>query len=224
MRLKYKKLVVLFSLGIMLIGLGTFSMLAPNFSTGRLRTETADSDTATFGAIKAVSGKTTKDIQEEIEALVAGYMDGKQRVDMETLKSYVSDVSNIEETKLMADAEYIEKYENIQCKILDGATKGAYRVYAYCDVKLYDIDTRVPSLTALYVKLDENDRFQIYLGTLDSKEQRFIEELDASPEVKELIDTVQRKLETVKSSDSKVREFYDMLESVDEPSQDSKTE
>ena len=37
MRLRYKKLIIIFTLAIMLIGMGTFSMIAPNvnFSFGK---------------------------------------------------------------------------------------------------------------------------------------------------------------------------------------------
>ena len=93
------------------------------------------------------------------------------------------------------------------------------------DIKIYDIETRVPSLTALYIKLDkESGQFKIYLGTLSSEEQKTIEELDESPKVKELVDSVQKSLEDVVSSDQQVREFYDMLESVEDDSSDSSEE
>lgn len=222
MPLKYKKLVVLFSLGIMLIGLGTFSMLSPNFrfSFGSSKDNNL-SEAATFGAIKPIDGKSKADIQSEIEDLITGYFLAKQQVDMDAIGQCVSDVSYIDEKKLLADSEYIEEYKNIQCMILDGAKEGAYRVYVYYEVKIYDIDTLVPALNVLYVTMDEDKQFRIYFGTLDSEEQKCLNELDQSEEVKDLVATVQNRFENVVSSDSKVREFYEMLESVEEDSSET---
>lgn len=210
-------LVVLFSLGIMLIGLGTFSMISPNagwipdFSSG----DRDASEASTFGAIQSVDGKSKKDIQTDLEALVNKYFTAKQQVDMDMIEECVSDISHVEERKLMAEAEYVEGYENIQCLVLDGPKEGTYRVYVYYETKIYDIDTLIPSLVALYVTMNKDHEFQVYLGPLDSKEQKYIDELDGSDRVQALIQMVQNNMEDVISTDSKVRDFYGMLESVD---------
>ena len=114
----------------------------------------------------------------------------------------------------MTESEYVEEYRNINCKILDGATKGSYRVYVYYDVKIFDIDTLIPSLNALYIKQDEQGNFKIYLDTLKSGEQKYIDKLDSSKQVQELVHSVQKQLETVISQDSEVRGFYEMLENA----------
>lgn len=217
MPLKYKMLVFLFSLGIMLIGLGTFSMISPNagwipdFNSG----DREASEVSTFGSIQSVDGKSEGDIQSELEELVKRYFTAKQQVDMKLMKQCVSDISNVEERKLMAEAEYVESYEDIQCLVLDGPKEGTYRVYVYCGVKIYDIDTLIPSLVALYITMNEDHEFQVYIGTLESKEQKYIDELDQSDRVQSLIQMVQNNMEDVISTDSKVRDFYGMLESVD---------
>lgn len=219
MPLRYKKLVLLFSLGIMLIGFGTFSMVAPgfDFSFGGSGKESI-SAAATFGAIKPVEGKSQSDIQTEIEELMNRYFTAKQQVDMDTIGQCVSDIAYVEEKKLLAESEYVEAYKNIQCMVLDGAKEGAYRVYVYYEVKIYDIETLIPSLNALYVNLNKEGNLQVYLGTLDANEQKCIDTLDQCKEVQDLISTVKAKMEDVISSDTQVREFYEMLESVNNSS------
>ena len=133
---------------------------------------------------------------------------------MDTIAGCVSNVGHIDEKKLMTEAEYVEDYRNISCKILDGATKGAYRVYVYYDVKIFDIDTLIPSLNALYIKQDDQGSFKIYLDTLKSSEQKYIDRLDSSKQVQELVTSVQNQLRTVISQDSEVRGFYEMLENA----------
>lgn len=214
---KYQKMVLLFSLGIMLIGFCTFSIVSPGFSLSFASRPLDDKNVskgASFGAVRTVEGKTETETQTELENLVGRYFAAKQQVDMDAIETCVSDVKQVEEKKLLAESEYVESYENIQCKVLDASKEGAYRVYVYYEVKIYDIDTLLPSLTALYVTMDENDTFQIYLGTLGSEEQQCVDELDESDQVKELITTVQNRLSDVLSSDSEAQDFFEMLESV----------
>lgn len=211
MRLRYKKFIVIFTLAIMLIGMGTFSLIAPstNFSFGK-------SDKNSMTTTRTLSVMSDKEIESDITMLVKNYFDAKQRVDMTELAECVSDVSHVEEKRLVTEAEYIEAYKNIECTILqDGLREGTYRVYVYYEAKIYDIDTLVPSLTALYVTSDADGKFTIYLSTIKTEDQKAIEALDNSPEIQKMIDSVQKKLEDIVSKNADVRDFYQMLESSD---------
>ena len=206
---------VLFSLGILLIGLGTFAIISPDFHFSFHR-QTSDNPArvASFGAIQTLEGKSETDIRQELNSLVERYYSAKQQVDMNTIASCVSNVGHIDEKKLMTEAEYVEGYQDIHCKILDGADNSSYRVYVYYYVKIYDIDTLIPSLNALYIKQMDDGSFKIYLDTLKSREQKYIDSLDQSKPVRELVTTVQKELRTVVSRDSEVRGFYQMLENA----------
>lgn len=207
MPLRYKKLIWIFTLAIMLIGLGTFSLLATEISFAF--TSGGNKDSA---ADLALEGKSKKEIEKEINELIQGYFKTKLVVDMSKLGDYVSDVSHIDEKKLVAEAEYIEAYDNISCTIIDGSEKASYRVYVYHEDKYYDINAKIPSLTGLYVKAVDDGKFVVYTGTLSSEEQKKLEELDQSAEVTELKDQVNQKLDTLIASDQQVKEFYEMLE------------
>lgn len=215
MPMKYKKFIFLFTFGIMLIVLGTFSIIFPDFHFQINRSEEHQPvKIASFGAIHSLNGKSEGNIRQELDSLVQRYYTAKQQVDMDTIAGCVSNVGHIDEKKLMTEAEYVEDYRNISCKILDGATSGAYRVYVYYDVKIFDIDTLIPSLNALYIKQDDQGSFKIYLDTLKSSEQKYIDRLDSSKQVQELVTSVQNQLRTVISQDSEVRGFYEMLENA----------
>lgn len=207
MPLRYKKLIWIFTLAIMLIGLGTFSLLATEISFAF--SSKGDKDSA---ADQALEGKSKKEIEQEIQELIEGYFATKLRVDMDALGDYVSDVSHVDEKKLVAEAEYIEAYNNLQCTILDGSEKASYRVYVYHEDKYYGINVNIPSLTGLYVKAVKGGKFVVYTGTLSSKEQDKLEELDQSADVIALRDQVNQKLDTLIASDQQVKEFYEMLE------------
>ena len=220
MRLKYKKLIVIFSLAIMLIGLGTFSLIAPSvdFSFGG----GSAANSATGSAIAALSDD---EIESDITTLIKNYLDAKQKVSMDEMKECVSDISKIDEKRLVTEAEYIEEYKNIECTICDdGLSDGIFRVYVYYEAKIYDIDTLVPSLTALVVTGTPEGKFLINLSKIDSKDQRAIDKLDNSDEIKKKIDSVQKKLEDIVSKNADVRDFYQMLESTNQDSNEENNE
>ncbi|MCI7060764.1 MAG: hypothetical protein MR965_00985 [Lachnospiraceae bacterium] len=215
MPVKYKRFIFFFLFIILLIGSGTFILLSPDLSVSFHRqTAKAPSQTASFGAIHSYNGRSAQDTHQELTLLIKRYYTAKQQVDMDTIAECVSNVGHIDEKKLMTEAEYVEGYENINCRILDGATKGSYRIYVYYDVKIYDIDTPIPSLNALYIKQDDSGNCKIYLDTLKSEEQQYIDKLDNSRQVQELVKSVQNQLHTVISQDSQVRGFYEMLENA----------
>lgn len=218
MRLRYKKLIIFFTLAIMLIGMGTFSIVAPNVEFG-IGKSLSGTKNATSGSIFSMSDS---DVESAITTLIKDYFTAKQSVDMDALSECVSDISNVDEKRLVTEAEYIEKYKNIECTILnDGLDEGCYRVYVYSEAKIYDIDTLVPSLAALYVVADDNGKFTIYLSSIDQKAKKAIDKLDNSDMVKKKIDTVQKKLEDIVSKNADVRDFYQMLESSSESAVDS---
>lgn len=217
MPLRYKKFILIFTLAVMLIGLGTFSLMAPDLKFG-LPSASAD------GVEKALKGKSDADIKKEITELMKGYFDAKLKVDMKELAEYVTDVENMDERKLVAEAEYIENYDNISCTVKKMSERGSYRVYVYHEDKYYDIQAAIPSLTAVCVKIQDDGVFMLHYGTLTGKEQKEINKLDNSSDVKKLKDSVNKKLEELKNSDAEVKEFCEMLESASSNDEEEGTE
>ncbi len=211
MRLKYKKLILIFTVAIMFIGLGTFSMIAPSvdLSFGKA----SDGSGAKKPSKSVVDGMTEGEIQSTISLLVTNYYDAKQRVDMDEIAECVNDPAKVDNKRLVAEAEYVEAYKNIDCTIKEGPKDGTYIVYVYYEIKIYDIDELVPALNSIYVVADKDKNFKIYFGTVDSEVQQAIDKLNESPEIEKLTDSVQKSFESIVSSNEEVRDFYEMLES-----------
>ncbi|MCI8770314.1 MAG: hypothetical protein HFH73_04055 [Lachnospiraceae bacterium] len=222
MRLRYKKFIIIFTLAIMLIGMGTFSLIAPNvnFSLGKGGKDSLNSN---GGKLTSISDK---EVESDITMLIKNYFDAKQRVDMTELAECVSDISHVDEKRLVTEAEYIQEYKNIECTIInEGLREGTYRVYVYYEAEIYGIiDTLVPSLTALYVTSDKNGKFTIYLSEIKKEDQKAIEALDSSTDVQKMIDSVQKRLEDIVSKNADVRDFYQMLENSDSESSEEYNE
>lgn len=212
MRFKYKVYIIVFTVLIMFIGFGTFSLVAPSieFSNDKeVNTGNKDKEKK----VETVSEKN--DEKSKITDIVKGYFNAKQKVDMDAISLYVSDASKVDEKRLVTEAEYIEEYRNIECTIKETSEEGSYRVYVYYEVKIYDIDTLVPSLIALYLTPDDNGDYKIYLGVIDSEVQKSIDKLDGSDEVKAMTESVQKELENLISTNEDVRKFYQKLEATD---------
>ena len=84
MPLRYKKFILIFTLAVMFIGLGTFSLMAPDLNFSLSATKSDEQNIA-----DAIKGKSDKDIKEEITDLVKEYFDARQKVDMDDLADCV---------------------------------------------------------------------------------------------------------------------------------------
>ena len=126
--------------------------------------------------------------------------------------SIVSDVTQIDKTKFSAMAAYVEDYRNINCYVIENAEKNGYRVYAKYDMKLKNIDTLAPSLTAFYVTTTSDGKYIIYLSALDEVQESFIETADENEGFKELVDEVQKSLDDAIAGDPTFRQLYQRMD------------
>ncbi len=209
MRLKYKKFTLIITLGIMLIGFVTFSMCVPIFHKNDKKDEGAADGKA------SVTEVTDKSILGDIQTLVEEYFAAKLQVDMEKLKTLVTNIDYVDQAKLVNDATWFVSEENFQCTVLQGLEEGSYRVYVRYDAKISTTDTAMPALNVLYVTKGE-DGYRIFNEEMGEELQAYITKLDESELVKDLSKKVSDELKKVIESDEKVREFYEMLESAEE--------
>ena len=93
MRLKYKKFTLIITLGIMLIGFVTFSMCVPIFQKNDKKDEGAADGKA------SVTEVSDKKILGNIQTLVEEYYTAKLQVDMEKLKTLVTNIEYVDQAK-----------------------------------------------------------------------------------------------------------------------------
>lgn len=152
-----------------------------------------------------------KDAVKEINELVTNYYKAELELDMDTLEGLVSDIEQVDYTKLQMQLEYMESIDNIICYSIDGDVEGTYRVYVYYDMKLRGIDTPAPALSALYVTMSSDGGYIVYLSELDSETQEFIIQSDESEEVLILKALVEQRFESVVESDEALKNFVGSL-------------
>lgn len=225
MRFKYKKMIIVLSLGVLYIAFISFSMMEPsNLSfTGNGKKQESGAKGEKKDSGKKDDAQSTKsqndtpvnpgnEINSKIEELVVSYMKAKQEVDMEAMGKYVTDTRNIDEKKLLTWAEYVEDTRNIDCTILAGADEDSYYVIAYYEYKFFDVETLAPGLTSFYVVTDSDGELRIYMGVLDKETQDYLNELYKGDTVKKLKNTVEEKYDQAVQSDEKLREVREELE------------
>ena len=109
MKLKYKGIIIAITMGAMLLGAFTFSLLP-----GKKNVPANGANVVTGSAIDYEGTATLKkNAYPEINLLIEQYFDAKMRVDMPSLQGLVSDIKQVNSNKLSAQLEYVEKIQNM---------------------------------------------------------------------------------------------------------------
>ena len=206
---EYKKIVVFFIIGVLLIGSGIIYTILSATETN-VQVESTPNIKNTVKKVQQVE-VNNKELNEQIKSLISGYLNAKLKDDISGMDSYVSDLTRVDENKLLTQNQYIEAYNNIKCTIKKLKKKNTYRVYAYYDIKAFDVQQGLPSLSAYYVVKEKDGNYKIYFGKIKSNVQRQIENMDKSSEIIALKDSVQKRMNELISTDEEVRTLMDRL-------------
>lgn len=214
MKFKYKKMVVMITMGTMLIGCVIFSTVTPNkdkaASTKTVETQENDKEETTLETTKEETNIIKKDLNEKVSQVVKDYLIASVACDMDALEDTVNDISMINEEELKLKYEYVEAVNNIECYMVPGPDGKGYVVYTYRDLKLKDIDTLAPGLSRVYVEAGDNGEYRVFFGA-DTGLEDFISKTDKSSEVTELVNKVNVKMEEAVSSDADLKAFVDKI-------------
>ena len=139
---------------------------------------------------------------EEINKLIKDYYAAKKAVDIETMGTLVSDPNQINRETLTIKAKYVEDYRNINCYVIKQDDADAYARY---DMKLKNIQTLSPGLTAFYVTVTSDGKYTIYLSALDEVQVEFINSTYKNEELIKLREDVKKKLEEAAEKDESLK-------------------
>lgn len=196
MKLKYKKLIILISIGALLLSFLILTLI-PTGGAGTNSVEDA--------ALAQCS-------DEDINNLIHNYFQAKRDVNMELMEPLVSDMNQIDQEKLIHQAEYVEDYRNIVCYSLENEETGAFRVYIRYDMKLKNIETLAPCLSAVYVTVGSDGKKLIYLSALEESEEDFILAADKNSNVINLQNEVANQLQAAINADELFRQLYQKMD------------
>lgn len=105
-----------------------------------------------------------RDKHDEINKLVTEYYNATLSVDMDRISDLVSDISQVDQDKLITQASYMENIDNIICYTIDGPVEGTFRAYVYYDMKLYGTNTARLLFLRLYNYGVQTEDIYLYLS------------------------------------------------------------
>lgn len=196
MKLKYKKLVIIIT--VVTLALSFFILtLIPTGGSGTNSAEDAE---------------LTLNENEDINKLITDYFAAKKTVNVEAMSTLVSDPNQIDKDKFTAMAEYVEDYQNINCYVIKSEESDAYRVYVKYDMKLKNIQTLAPCLSAFYITSTSDGKYVIYLSALDEVQEDFISSADKNIEIVKLKEEVAGALQEAINKDAAFKQFYQKMD------------
>ena len=226
MRLKYKKMILLLTMGVMGIGMLTISfdktsqadqsaletgssqvvMLNEGDMASTTPTPTTG-PTNTPTPIPKDPKKLKLNDQAEIDTLIQTYYSAMLDTDEEMLASIMTDASVINIEVISKKLEYISDYHNIICYTKPGVKDGDYVVYATHEMEVASIETYAPSIDQFYVTTVDG-KLYLCFGDLETDILALLQEYIKSEEVKELIAKVNLAFKEACDRDQDLKDFY----------------
>ena len=195
MKLKYKKLVIIITIATFALGFLILTLIPTGGNSQH-----------------AEDAKLKLNENEEIVQLVTDYFQAKKTVNIEALSELVSDSGQIPRDKFTVMAEYVEDYQNINCYMIENLDEDAYRVYVKYDMKLKNVDTPTPSLSAFYITSTSDNKYIIYLSALDENQVDFITSADKNMEIVKLKNEVSEAFNKVINEDAGCKQLYQKMQ------------
>lgn len=153
----------------------------------------------------------TKD-DSAILTLVKKYYEAAAAKDIATLET-ICDPWNEEVKESILQNNVIQSYNNISTYSKKGPVDNSFVVYTYYEGKIANIDTEVPSLTMLYLTMNEEGNLVVSDRKASQEVADYIASVSSDADVQALIADVNKKCEEAKASDPALKEFMDSLDS-----------
>lgn len=166
----------------------------------------AQAETAAQG-----TSSLTKD-DSAILTLVKKYYEAAAAKDIATLET-ICDPWNEEVKESILQNNVIQSYNNISTYSKKGPVDNSFIVYTYYEGKIANIDTEVPSLTMLYLTMNEEGNLVVSDRKASQEVADYIASVSSDADVQALIADVNKKCEEAKASDPALKEFMDSLDS-----------
>ena len=163
----------------------------------------ASTESAGSGSVPSASGSLTQD-EPDLLKLAQKYYKAVAAKDSATLATIVDPWNDTVQSETFNSD--IESYDNISTYSKDGPVDGSSLVYVYCECKLPDISTAVPSLRQLFVTT--NDSKDLVISDW-SQYQEFVTESNKSDEVQGLIREVNSKCQQLAASDPDLKAYLE---------------
>ena len=146
----------------------------------------------------------------EVNTLIESFYAAWGQKDTDAMKKLTDNFSTTDETKV-ANATYIESYDNVQVYTKKGLDDDSYVVFVSYDLKFQGIDTPAPGLSELYVMKDKNGDWMIHNDESDEDVQECLEKTRQEKDVQELIAQQEEQYDQALESDEELSAYLAQL-------------
>ena len=235
----YKRMIYILTTGIMLIGMLTFCTGKPVRSAVVIKPETSlpgteesvtpvptlpetestptpteePTPTVTPTPDADVPNPLLEEIYPDIHDLIQEYYDAKVNVDLDTIKTLVTNPMYISTETITAESEYIKGYSDLRCFTKRGGGEIDFVVYCTCNMIVPTIKTPIASLESFCISYKDGKPL-IFTGIFDEETQVLLDKLDNDDDVNELKQfTTQQMLEAA-AEDPELADFLHKLYNI----------
>ena len=151
-----------------------------------------------------------------VHKIVASYYDALYvKATIEEVSKYVDNVTNFNESRLKTYDKYYEGVSNIKCYKYDTTrVENSYVVFVTYDIKMYNIETAVPSGEALVVKHGTDGKYLIHNLTDQEILDLKISNEDYVEYISQLENQVLADFNAALAADAELKEVYDMMQGL----------
>lgn len=160
-------------------------------------------------ATEASATPLEENAHSEINALVSEYMTAKANGDMDTIYRLRNYVDDEEKLRIEAYSNYIESYDNLICYTKSLPADDMYLVFIYSETKMYDVDTRAPSIQSYCACKNEEGHYYFYSGELDENVNASVNEIMEGEDVLELFNQVSVKYQEAIDADPMLKDLME---------------
>lgn len=120
--------------------------------------------------------------------------------------------------ELANKSDFVESYDQVEVYTKTGPYEDSYIVFAYYEMKIKDIYTKVPGLGTLYLEKDADGAYQLEKEVADEQVNRLLRKLMLHDDVQALMEYVQSAYTAAVQSDELLKEAMEDLQRVYEDS------
>ncbi|MCR5684562.1 MAG: hypothetical protein K6G81_03960 [Lachnospiraceae bacterium] len=226
----YKRLSVLLTMGIMGIGLISFSTV-PGMASGVPEKKVIEETTVSATPVpdeQPVSPTPTptpgvtatptpapnylqKDSNSNITELVKAYLAAKLTCSREAFEGIVTDTSYINIDLLMIQTETVLSYDLLSCYTKRGYGPVDYVVYYKYTMDITTVESPALSIDALYVTVDDDGAYKVFLGKLDDDVEKQLDKLNQDADVQAVVGEVMQQIANDIENDESLLQYWQRL-------------
>lgn len=150
---------------------------------------------------------------EAVLQLINAYYTALAAGDSETIQSLKEGVDEEAMIRMETRAIYTESVDNIQVYTRPGPEEGSLIAFVYYEMKFYDIETRSPGLTTIYIRSREDGSLYI-CNNWDDSIEAYIEQIASEEVISDFFTRVQESYDNAVGQDVALKLRMDGMEAI----------